>query len=507
MAFQTERTPGIGYGNSYIDSLVWGSQWSSSTFYAGPFPVDDPVIVQYEFFGDNEYYQGYKFYVWSPTQISQFSEALRVFEHVCNLRFSPAADVADLYFLQLDSTFFGGTNTLGLCEVPDAQSDPNLGLFNYSASQWRDLNQGSAGFYVLIHELGHGLGLAHPHDGGSGDSPTKFPGVSGPWILGLNEINQGIWSIMSYNFDPSWVGHESPDAYGHSMTPMALDIAALQAIYGANTGYRIGADLYELPQQNASGTGWSCIWDAGGVDAISNEESSLSCSINLNAAVLDGEYAGGYVSWANGVVGGYTIANGVVIENAIGGLGDDEIIGNLATNCLDGAGGADYLWGDKGFDTLYGGNGNDSLHGGMNADLLFGGDGDDLLGGGAGHDQINGGSGDDVIRGAKGMDTLTGGDGSDTFIFATELDGQINIDLITDFVSGVDRIELSISVFGALTSQLESVIGLGGYLIYDQTSGYLAYDSDGGGVIDPIAFAIIGTNTHPEIGHDFVVVM
>lgn len=499
MASQTELTLGSGYGNPYVDSLVWGSQWSTSTTYVGQFSVFDPVVVEYEFFGDDAYYSGYKFYAWAPAQVDQFTEALSTFEHVCNLRFSPANDVADLYFLQLDSNFFGDTNTLGLCEIPDAESDPNLGLFNRSATEWSDLHPGSAGFYVLIHELGHGLGLAHPHDGGTGDSPSKFPGVTGPWSLGENQMNQGIWTVMSYNFAPCLIGYESTDAYGHSMTPMALDIAALQAIYGANTGYRTGADTYLLPLANDSGVGWSCIWDAGGNDMISNLGSALACSINLNAAPLVGEAAGGYVSSAEGVVGGYTIANGVVIENAMGGLAGDHIVGNAANNLIDGGRGNDDRWGDKGFDTLLGGAGNDQLQGGMNADVLNGGEGDDSLGGGSGHDQIDGGSGNDTIRGGKGTDTLTGGDGSDIFIFATEPDGTVNVDTITDFVVGTDTIALSATVFSAFANQVGSVIGLGTYLIYDQASGYLSYDADATGGINPVVLALIGSVVHPAL--------
>ena len=47
------------------------------------------------------------------------------------------------------------------------------------------------------------------------------------------------------------------------------------------------------------------------------------------------------MSRADGIFGGYTIANGVVIENAIGGKGNDTLIGNSADNSLDGGAGDD----------------------------------------------------------------------------------------------------------------------------------------------------------------------
>ena len=50
--------------------------------------------------------------------------------------------------------------------------------------------------------------------------------------------------------------------------------------------------------------------------------------------------------------GGFVIASGVVIENAIGGNGDDEIIGNDVANELNGGAGKDNLWGHGEKDTF-----------------------------------------------------------------------------------------------------------------------------------------------------------
>ena len=51
--------------------------------------------------------------------------------------------------------------------------------------------------------------------------------------------------------------------------------------------------------------------------------------------------AGGAISKVDGIFGGLTIANGVVIENAAGGSGNDTIKGNSANNVLDGNAGDD----------------------------------------------------------------------------------------------------------------------------------------------------------------------
>ena len=81
------------------------------------------------------------------------------------------------------------------------------------------------------------------------------------------------------------------------------------------------------------------------------------------------------------------------------------------------------------------------------ADLLVGTADADFIGGGGGADVIRGGDGADTLVGGAGGDILTGGAGNDTFLYTAP--GQANvveIDTITDFVSGSDRI-----VFGDIS--------------------------------------------------------
>ena len=49
---------------------------------------------------------------------------------------------------------------------------------------------------------------------------------------------------------------------------MAFDVAALQAIYGANTTYKSGNSTWTLPATNGDGTFWTAIWDPSGVDTM-----------------------------------------------------------------------------------------------------------------------------------------------------------------------------------------------------------------------------------------------
>lgn len=110
-----------------------------------------------------------------------------------------------------------------------------------------------------------------------------------------------------------------------------------------------------------------------------------------------------------------TIAPDTLIEAAIGGDGNDRILGNRASNQLNGGRGQDVLLGRQGDDHLMGGSGNDRLDGG------------------------------------QGNDTLTGGLGRDRFHFASS---RFGIDTITDFVSGTDKISLSKRMFSALGSAI-----------------------------------------------------
>lgn len=94
----------------------------------------------------------------------------------------------------------------------------------------------------------------------------------------------------------------------------------------------------------------------------------------------------------------------------------------------------------------------ENLRGSENADVLIGSDFDNQLEGGSGADIINGGFGNDTIIGGGGADRLTGGSNVDVFVYIEE---SIDTDVITDFVSGVDKIDLSALVFNPVIQGLE----------------------------------------------------
>lgn len=295
---------------------------------------------------------------WNAYEFAQVQKAFQTFSNIVNLQFvqTDSADGAD--FRMVNTPFGEDDDTLGVF-LPPGEENAGLGAFNVDGQGWhRDqpgqgLEVGGYGFVTLIHEIGHGLGLAHPHDDAGGS--TLFPGVTEEnQELGELNFNQGINTMMSYNdgWQTAPHGRSNDLAYGWIATPMALDIAVLQAKYGANMTYNAGDDVYDLPDVNASGTYYQAIWDAGGNDTL-RYQGEQDAIINLAAASLRFEPGGaGEVSYVAGVHGGYTIAHNVVIENAVSGSGNDVIMGNAADNRIAPGAGDDIVDAGAGLDTV-----------------------------------------------------------------------------------------------------------------------------------------------------------
>jgi Ca2+-binding RTX toxin-like protein len=165
------------------------------------------------------------------------------------------------------------------------------------------------------------------------------------------------------------------------------------------------------------------------------------------------------------------------IENAQGTLFDDVMTGNEIENSLVGFGGADRLYGLGGNDLFKGGTGDDILDGGDGLDIASYSDRGTAVTvnlnlvpaqitlivpgtGSAERDQLfaiegvegtrysdifTGSGGPDLFRGLVGKDRQTGGGGVDTFDFDALGDSPVgtNRDVITDFVPGQDKVDVS----------------------------------------------------------------
>ncbi|MXQ12845.1 M10 family metallopeptidase C-terminal domain-containing protein [Microvirga makkahensis] len=210
---------------------------------------------------------------------------------------------------------------------------------------FQDYTPGGLGFQTLLGLASRAVGLNWTHR-------ERMPGVDSPYDKGSYGFNASPYTLMSFNKLPA--NHSFYGGYGFLKTPSAIDTAALQEIYGPNMQIATGNNVYSLPTANVKGTGWTTIWDAGGIDTISGARSTLPVSINLNQASLKvgDPNAAGYFSRQINVYGGFTIAKGTVIENAIGGGSNDLIVGNAGANVLNGGLGNDTLKGLGGRDVF-----------------------------------------------------------------------------------------------------------------------------------------------------------
>jgi serralysin len=458
----TQQAQSSTPADPYINALLWGGWHWQDTVNPG-----DGVVVNY-------FLDTFNGRAWSPAQSAAIGRAFESWSSVANITFVEVANSNDAQMIERLATNATLPGLLGEHGTPDSNStgpsyDDTLllgsgqqvyGYYNVNSFRSGGFSAGGYDQVTLIHELGHGIGLAHPHDDGGGSG--VFPGVTinNSSSLGSNKLNQGLYTVMSYN--DGWASVQDPyghglRSYGYETGPMAFDIAAIQYIYGANTTAHNGDDVYLLPPADAAGIGWTCLWDTGGTDSI-EYAGRLNTRIDLRPATLDDTpTGGGVVSGVRGVYGGFTVAHGVDIENASSGRGNDVLTGNDLVNHL---------------------NGN------------------------AGNDVISGGDGNDMLMGGAGRDTMTGGDGMDQFVFANSA-SRLNIDRITDFEAGIDTIALSQSVFHTLTQlgtldagqfALNAAADADDHVIYRESTGYLIYDVNGSGRGGAYVIAVLGTH-------------
>ncbi|MBW8881270.1 MAG: hypothetical protein JF615_07580, partial [Asticcacaulis sp.] len=123
----------------------------------------------------------------------------------------------------------------------------------------------------------------------------------------------------------------------------------------------------------------------------------------------------------------------VNFENAVTGLGNDDVTGTSGANMISTGDGNDVITGGAGDDTLNGGAGNDTINAGANsdgADTVDGGDGNDVITS-SGQGTVTGGNGDDYVYAGLGtFETLDGGAGTDT-LDTTLWNDSYSVDLST----------------------------------------------------------------------------
>ena len=407
------------------------------------------------------------------------------------------ADIYDIYYINNDKTITiaRGNNEL---RKEYQQNKHKIGSFVY---------------HTFIHELGHSIGLFHI------------------WEYILNEKHKVLdslkYSVMSYKCPDI----KDADFGGlYPMTFMLVDILLLQYLYGENMTTRLENNTYGFNSNtgraayslnNIEDKLVSCIWDSGGIDTLDFSLYTVNQVINLNE---------GCFSDIGGLRSNISIAYKTIIENAIGGKGDDTLIGNPFDNNLIGGDGNDLFYGGDGNDLFYGGSGNDVIYGELGNDVLYGDGGDDMLidyyganmlDGGKGNDRICvastdrglpgrniilGGEGDDEIYLGTGTHRITGGQGNDTFNFFC-YEGVESNSSIWNFEKSKDKITLITRDFRKVDiSKMKKIDKLSGdknefSLNYDNQANKTIIDvsisSDDGNSI--VHIEIIGIFNHNEL--------
>ena len=437
--------------------LVWSAKWGGA--------LGTGVDLAYSFdvnpatfkpnYGDGLNEPG-SLHLLAAFQRAAIVNGLAAWALVADISFTPvtesAAQVGDVRF-----GISGQVARTGHAYLPE--DIPEAGDIWFSPVNWTDnLQRGSFDAYVILHEIGHALGLEHTFS-----APVVAP----------TQFDNHFYSIMAYKASP-W---SDPVTGGtgtfYPTTPMFYDILAMQSMYGKNLSANVGDTTYTFNQ----GTRYfETIYDSGGNDTI-RFVGTEAITINLNIGAFSRLSA---TIVFDGGVSKETVAIGpsTIIENAIGGGGADRLTGNSAANVLQGNGGADIFKGGGGADTLIGASGGDKLNGGL------------------------------------GLDTLTGGAGADRFIFNTALSAA-NRDAITDYNVADDTLQLENVVFpglggaGVLTPG-RFHIGAAAHdvsdrIVYNAVSGALYFDVDGMGGAAQIQFAALSAGL-ALTATDFVVI-
>ncbi|MEE1609759.1 M10 family metallopeptidase C-terminal domain-containing protein [Microvirga sp. CF3016] len=357
-------------GDSYTNGLLGEYKWAADSF-SYSFPTDGSHYGASYGEGENVT----NFGALNTLQQATVRTALSLYSSVADLTFSEiaetATDHADLRFALSDAP------RTAWAYYPSTEAEGGDAWFNQSRGSYSNPVKGNYAHLTFLHEIGHALGLEHPHTNGM---PSDRDSLE--------------YTVMSYRSYPgastTW-GYVN-ETWGYAQSLMMVDIAALQHMYGANYGTNGSNTVYSWSAATGEmfidGIGQSApggnrilltVWDGGGTDTYDFSNYGTNLKVDLRpggwtttatAQLAKLRFDGGRLAAGN--IANALLHNGdlrSLIENAVGGSGSDTITGNQAANALTGNAGNDKLTGAQGDDLLDGGSGSDmAVFGGQRSD-------------------------------------------------------------------------------------------------------------------------------------------
>jgi Ca2+-binding RTX toxin-like protein len=338
-------------GERDVDALLEDAHWAASrlTFsfptaasqYGGAYgPSDEPYA---------------NFQAFSSGQQLRVRQVFENYSSVADLDFEEVSGGAgDLRFAMTDDTETAHAYT----PSPDGRGGDSW--YGNSSGWYDDPRPGNYAYHALLHEVGHAVGLKHPHD------THQF----GPMSAAHDWMAYTVMSYRSYEGQAADGGYGNEDN-GYAQSLMMYDIAALQHMYGArfdavpvDTVYRwtpasgqmfVNGVAEITPVANRV---FVTVWDGGGEDTYDLSAYTTGTRISLEPGQWSGLLATQLPNLSGLIRPPGNVANALLhkgdlrslIENAIGGPGDDEITGNAGDNRLDGGAGLDDLSGGFGDD-------------------------------------------------------------------------------------------------------------------------------------------------------------
>lgn len=421
-----------GDGRYVTSGFKWGGALGTGVTLTYSFPQGTASFI-------SGYSEFSSWYSTTPAERNAIKLALKAWSDVANITFVQSVDnsttVGELRFTMCDMSDFA--------HAYYPSSDPSAGDVWFGHNNWNTdrstVPLGDYDYETIVHEIGHAIGLKH-----SFESPYAIPA----------QYDNMFYSVMSYTASP-WSPHQNNYATFFPTTPMYYDLVAIQAMYGRNMSHNAGNTNYVF---NDGQRYFQTIDDAGGTDTITFN-GIQSCEIDLRDKSFSSVSES--IMFANGHSSRSTvcIGPGTVIERALGGSGNDTLIGNGVGNALLGRGGNDIL---KGF------------------------------------------AANDVLNGGIGHDTLVGGGGADSFNFLSPGESGVAAgtrDIIADFVHLVDKINLSAIDASTVLGGNNTFVFRGAGAITAQTAGEIhvqKFDNAGTANDYTIVFCDVDADTAAE---------